>query len=78
MDRITAINIINEYVKSDVLLKHLIGVEAAMRGYAKKLGEDEYKPPQPPPPVFAVPAVAAIVVATSRPPFPPPPFPPVP
>ena len=43
MDRITAINIINQYVKSDVLLKHLIGVEAAMRVYAKKLGEDENK-----------------------------------
>ena len=43
MDRTIAINIITEHVKSEVLLKHLIGVEAAMRGYAKKFGEDENK-----------------------------------
>ena len=43
MDRTIAINIITEHVKSEVLLKHLIGVEAAMKGYAKKFGEDENK-----------------------------------
>ena len=43
MDRTISINIITEQVKSEALLKHLIGVEAAMRGYAKKFGEDENK-----------------------------------
>ena len=30
-----------EYTKSDSLLKHAMAVEAAMRGYARKFGEDE-------------------------------------
>jgi putative nucleotidyltransferase with HDIG domain len=32
---------LNEYTKSDSLLKHALGVEAAVRGYARKFGEDE-------------------------------------
>ena len=33
--------LLTEYTKSDSLLKHAIGVEAAVRGYARKFGEDE-------------------------------------
>jgi putative nucleotidyltransferase with HDIG domain len=41
MDRQNTLNLLKEFVKTDVLMKHLIAVEAAMRGYAKKYGEDE-------------------------------------
>ena len=43
MNREEAVDILKEYVKSDVLMKHLLGVEAAMRSYARKFGEDEEK-----------------------------------
>jgi putative nucleotidyltransferase with HDIG domain len=33
--------ILTEYTKSDVLLKHALAVEAAMRAYARRYGEDE-------------------------------------
>lgn len=33
--------ILNEWVKSDALLKHAKGVEIAMRAYARKFGENE-------------------------------------
>jgi putative nucleotidyltransferase with HDIG domain len=33
--------LLTEYTKSDSLLKHALAVEAAMRGYARKFGEDE-------------------------------------
>jgi predicted hydrolase (HD superfamily) len=33
--------LLTEYTKSDSLLKHAMGVEAAVRGYAKTFGEDE-------------------------------------
>lgn len=33
--------ILNEWIKSDALLKHSFGVETAIRAYAKKYGEDE-------------------------------------
>lgn len=36
-----ATKILNEWVKSDALLKHALGVECAMRSYARKFGEDE-------------------------------------
>jgi len=41
MNRSNALAIIDEFVKSDSLRKHLLAVEAAMRAYARKFGEDE-------------------------------------
>jgi putative nucleotidyltransferase with HDIG domain len=41
MNRDDAWQLLNEYTKSDSLLKHAMGVEAAVRGYARKFGEDE-------------------------------------
>ncbi len=41
MTRTDAVQLVNEYTKSDALLKHMLAVEAAMRAYAKKFGEDE-------------------------------------
>lgn len=41
MDRQTTIDFLQEYVQTDILMKHLLAVEAAMRGYARKFGEDE-------------------------------------
>ncbi len=36
-----ALNLMHEYTKSDALRRHMYAVEAAMRQYAKKFGEDE-------------------------------------
>ena len=41
MDRETTLGVIKEFVKTDVLMKHLLAVEAAMRAYAHTYGEDE-------------------------------------
>ena len=41
MTREQAMEILTEYTKSESLLKHAYAVEAAMRAYAKKFGEDE-------------------------------------
>src|SRR3954466_9482613 len=41
MDRDAAWQLLTEYTKGDSLLKHAMGVEAAVRGYARKFGEDE-------------------------------------
>jgi putative nucleotidyltransferase with HDIG domain len=41
MDRTDALAIVNEYVKNQNLIKHMLSVEAAMRFYAEKFGEDE-------------------------------------
>jgi predicted hydrolase (HD superfamily) len=41
MDRDAAWALLTEYTKSDSLLKHAMGVEAAVRGYARKFGENE-------------------------------------
>jgi putative nucleotidyltransferase with HDIG domain len=41
MNRDDAWQLLNEYTKSDSLLKHAMAVEAAVRGYARKFGEDE-------------------------------------
>ena len=41
MTRDDALNLMREYTKNDALRKHMYAVEAAMRAYAKKFGEDE-------------------------------------
>ena len=41
MNRDAAWALLTEYTKSDSLLKHAMGVEAAVRGYARKSGENE-------------------------------------
>ncbi len=41
MTRDEALAILKEYTKSESLLKHAYAVEAAMRAYARKFGEDE-------------------------------------
>ena len=41
MNREAALSILNEYTETDSLRKHAYAVEAAMRAYAKKYGEDE-------------------------------------
>jgi putative nucleotidyltransferase with HDIG domain len=40
LSRADAWRLLNEYTKSDSLLKHAMAVEAAVRGYARKFGED--------------------------------------
>jgi putative nucleotidyltransferase with HDIG domain len=40
MDRSTAYGIVTEYVKNQGLINHMLSVEAAMRAYAVKYGED--------------------------------------
>lgn len=41
INREEALAIIREYVKNENLVRHMLAVEAAMRWYARKLGEDE-------------------------------------
>jgi len=43
MDRPAAWNLLCEYTKSENLRKHALAVEACVRAYARKLGEDEEK-----------------------------------
>ena len=40
MNRQDAFDLLNEYTKKEGLIKHSLGVEAAMRAYAAKFGED--------------------------------------
>src|SRR5512144_2593932 len=40
-DRNYCLSILKEYTKSESLLKHAYAVEACVRAYAKKFGEDE-------------------------------------
>src|SRR5213083_350682 len=40
-NRADAWQLLNEYTKSESLLKHALAVEAAVRGYARTFGEDE-------------------------------------
>jgi putative nucleotidyltransferase with HDIG domain len=41
LTRENAWNVLTEYTKSESLRKHALAVEAAVRGYARKYGEDE-------------------------------------
>lgn len=43
MQREPAFTLVNEYVSDPSLIRHMLAVEAAMRAYARKLGEDEEK-----------------------------------
>lgn len=43
MNRQDALDLLFEYTKTDSLRKHALAVEAAMRAYARKHGEDEEK-----------------------------------
>ncbi|MCS7010720.1 MAG: HDIG domain-containing protein [Anaerolineales bacterium] len=43
MTREEALGIVREYVKNENLIKHMLAVEAAMRFYAEKFGEDVEK-----------------------------------
>ena len=43
MNREKALEIVREYIKNPNLVKHMLAVEAAMRFYAQKYGEDEEK-----------------------------------
>src|SRR5215472_9236185 len=43
MNRADAFALLNEYVKDQGLVRHMLAVEVAMRAYARKLGEDEEK-----------------------------------
>ena len=40
MDRSEALAIVREFIKNENLVKHMFSVEAAMRFYAEKMGED--------------------------------------
>src|SRR5437763_6184053 len=41
MNRADAFALLNEYVKDQGLVRHMLAVEAALRAYARKLGQDE-------------------------------------
>src|SRR6266704_2275093 len=43
MNRTDALALVTEYTQNPALVKHMLAVEAAMRAYARKLGEDEEK-----------------------------------
>ena len=40
MNRTEALQIVRDYVKNENLVRHMLAVEAAMRFYAAKYGED--------------------------------------
>jgi putative nucleotidyltransferase with HDIG domain len=41
MNRAEALELLSEYTQNPSLVKHMLAVEAAMRAYARKLGEDK-------------------------------------
>jgi putative nucleotidyltransferase with HDIG domain len=41
MNRLDALKIVNDYVKNENLVRHMLAVESAMRFYAAKYGEDQ-------------------------------------
>jgi predicted hydrolase (HD superfamily) len=41
MERETAIEVVEEHAKSESLRRHLLAVEACMRAYARREGENE-------------------------------------
>jgi putative nucleotidyltransferase with HDIG domain len=43
MNRADAFALLAEYVKDPALIRHMLAVEAALRAYARKLGQDEEK-----------------------------------
>jgi len=43
MSRVDDLALVHEYTQSDSLIKHMLAVEAAMRAYARRFGEDEDK-----------------------------------
>lgn len=43
MNRTEALSLLNEYIKTPNIIKHLLATEAQMRSLAKKFGEDEEK-----------------------------------
>jgi putative nucleotidyltransferase with HDIG domain len=43
MNRVEALELMEEYTQSVSLRRHMLAVEAAMRAYARKFGEDEEK-----------------------------------
>src|SRR6516165_122690 len=43
MNRVDAFTLVCEYTANQGLVKHMLSVEAAMRAYARKLGQDEEK-----------------------------------
>jgi putative nucleotidyltransferase with HDIG domain len=43
MNRETHLALVREYTKNEALVRHMLAVEAAMRAYARKYGEDEDK-----------------------------------
>jgi putative nucleotidyltransferase with HDIG domain len=43
MNRAEALALLNEYVKDQALVRHMLAVEAALRACARKLGQDEEK-----------------------------------